>query len=274
MSSSIQALSGECRRVRELLIQLETSVGWDSVKETDEDLSSVVLQHRALDDREYCLTVKIGPGFPGDASAVSYTTDDIPTTNGGGGANHSWYTKFNEFNLGSLYSEFVRQIDTLAPLRKALRDLDTHTWVLDPPPPVQGLNHLYRRIVVSKGPPATVRTLRQALARNHHNYDPDYSLVQNIERVLDLELPPPPMETAADAEENEDFHVDCGICYSFKLGQALPDRACDQNPKCGRLFHEECLLEWIRSSPDYRTSFQTFFGKCPYCDTQISCQMT
>ena len=98
--------------------------------------------------REYCLTVKIGPGFP-DASAVSYTTDDIPTT--GGGADHSWYNKFNEFNLGSLYSEFVRQIDTLAPLRKALRDLDTHTWVLDPPPPVQGLNHLYRRIVVSKG---------------------------------------------------------------------------------------------------------------------------
>lgn len=288
--SSIQASSRECRRVREILTQLENAVGWDNVKDSDDNFGSVELIHRgALDDRVYCLTVKIGPEFPDGAGSLSYHTDDIPP-------NHNWYNfsgSKSRTNLGSLYAEFVRQIGTFGPLRRALRDLDANSWVLDPPPPVSGLSHLYRRIVVSRGvsvqvtldpndleslpdlkflgPPGKVRSLRQALARNHHNYDQDYSLVQNIERVLDLELPPAPME--ADTA-NEDFNVDCGICYSFKLGNALPDKACDQNPKCGRLFHEECLLEWIRSSPDYRTSFQTFFGKCPYCDAQISCQMT
>ena len=69
--SSIQASSRECRRVREILTHLESSVGWDNVKETDDNFSSVVLVHRALDDREYCLTVRISPEFP-EAGSMSY----------------------------------------------------------------------------------------------------------------------------------------------------------------------------------------------------------
>ena len=38
-------------------------------------------------------------------------------------------------------------------------------------------------------------------------------MVQNLERVLDLELPPPPMESDAAAGDADQYQVDCGICY-------------------------------------------------------------
>jgi len=294
-AGSILSSTRECRRIKELINQLRT-LGWENVSETDPEFSKVVLVHRAIDDREYCLTVRIGPTFP-DPGSVALQTDDVPP-------NHAWFNTAGAksgktFSLIHLYTEFVRQITLFGPVRRALRDIDNHSWVVDPPPPVNGLRHgLYRRIVVSRGvslqvildpndlsslpdlkflgPECKVHSLRQSLARNHHNYDPDYSVIQNIERVLDLELPSgPPDDVGADEMNMGDgYDVDCGICYSFKLGTAIPDKSCDQNPKCGRLFHAECLLEWIRSDPDHRTSFQTFFGKCPYCDTQISCQMS
>ena len=79
------------------------------------------------------------------------------------------------------------------------------------------------------GPESKVHSLRQSLARNHHNYDPDYSVIQNIERVLDLDLPSgPPDDVGADEMNMGDgYDVDCGICYrcgsqkrSFLLGKS------------------------------------------------------
>ena len=39
------------------------------------------------------------------------------------------------FSLIHLYTEFVRQITLFGPVRRALRDIDNHSWVVDPPPP-------------------------------------------------------------------------------------------------------------------------------------------
>lgn len=60
----------------------------------------------------------------------------------------------------------------------------------------------------------------------------------------------------------------CAICYSYRLDDAIPDRVCD-NERCARPFHSMCLVEWLRSSADARTSFDTVFGACPYCSEAI-----
>ena len=79
--------------------------------------------------------MELSPDFPAFPS-VKFATDDIPP-------DHHWYPANKAsgskagFNLGSLYAEFVRQIGTFGGVRRALRDLDCHTWVIDPPPPVQ-----------------------------------------------------------------------------------------------------------------------------------------
>ena len=60
-----------------------STIGWENVSETDPEFSKVVLVHRAIDDREYCLTVRIGPTFP-DPGSVALQTDDVPP-------NHAWF---------------------------------------------------------------------------------------------------------------------------------------------------------------------------------------
>jgi hypothetical protein len=62
---------------------------------------------------------------------------------------------------------------------------------------------------------------------------------------------------------------ECGICYTFKLNDELPDKVCEE-PRCGRGFHPSCLAEWLHALPETRHSFGTLFGECPYCGTAIS----
>ena len=119
-----------------------------------------------------------------------------------------------EFHLSDLYSNFVQCVEKYRPLRRMLRDLDENTWVLDPPagPARKSMEYPYRRVVISKGVSLHVdlmlensinqlpclkflgcdekiRPLREILSRNLENYDPDYTLVQNLESVLELEFP-------------------------------------------------------------------------------------
>lgn len=119
-----------------------------------------------------------------------------------------------EYELISIYSNFVTNIEKYRPLRRMLLDLDENTWVLDPPkgPAQKSLEYTYRRVAISKGvslqielkPEAfsnqlpglkflgsdeNVRTLREVLCDNLENYDSDYTLVQNLERVLEFEFP-------------------------------------------------------------------------------------
>ena len=119
-----------------------------------------------------------------------------------------------KFKLADIYSAFVHNVEKYRPLRRMLRDLDENTWVLDPPdgPARKNLENTSRRIAISKGislqvdldPNVSmnelpglkflgaddkVRPLRDVLSRNLERYDPDYTLVQNLERVLEVEFP-------------------------------------------------------------------------------------
>eukprot|EP01027_Heterolobosea_sp_BB2_P011504 GEZU01016744.1.p1 GENE.GEZU01016744.1~~GEZU01016744.1.p1 ORF type:complete len:153 (+),score=10.88 GEZU01016744.1:140-598(+) len=83
----------------------------------------------------------------------------------------------------------------------------------------------------------------------------------NLQRVLGIEFPRPKEAL------KEDFSVECGICYSYRLNNQIPDKVCDN---CCMPFHRVCLFEWLRSVPSTRQSFDTLFGNCPYCSASIT----
>ena len=120
----------------------------------------------------------------------------------------------NVFELFDIYFNFVKSIEKYRPLRRMLRDIDENTWVLDPPEGSDRMNleYTYRRVAISKGvslqidlkienclnqlpslkflgPEDKIRPLRELLGQNIDKYDSDYTLVQNLEMVLELEFP-------------------------------------------------------------------------------------
>ena len=120
----------------------------------------------------------------------------------------------NVFELCDIYFNFVKSIEKYRPLRRMLRDIDENTWVLDPPEESDRMNleYTYRRVAISKGvslqidlklenclnqlpslkflgPEDKIRPLRELLGQNIDKYDSDYTLVQNLEMVLELEFP-------------------------------------------------------------------------------------
>ncbi|TWW78489.1 E3 ubiquitin-protein ligase FANCL [Takifugu flavidus] len=68
------------------------------------------------------------------------------------------------------------------------------------------------------------------------------------------------------------FSTECGICYSYRLEDSIPDQVCN-DPRCGQPFHQACLYEWLRGLPSSRQSFSVIFGDCPYCSKPITVKM-
>jgi len=102
----------------------------------------------------------------------------------------------------------------------------------------------------------------------HPHRDVSASVLENLERVLQLKFPSP-TDT-----KREEFRLECGICYAHRLSRpgdaeaCLPECCCE-NTHCGRAFHQPCLFEWLQSLPDSRRSFDTIFGSCPYCSEML-----
>eukprot|EP00850_Spirogloea_muscicola_P001594 SM000006S19359 [mRNA] locus=s6:347582:350950:+ [translate_table: standard] len=133
----------------------------------------------------------------------------------------------------------------------------------------------------------------------------DRMLRTNLERALRVSLPGPGSVAAAG-----DVTSDCSICYTYHLASdeqhaavsktategtsraapaPIPDQICN-NEACGRPFHQACLPRWLQSllttrrqaffkdmlvAPAIwlRVSFDTLFGRCPYCLGDISVRM-
>ena len=85
----------------------------------------------------------------------------------------------------------------------------------------------------------------------------------NLENVLRMQFP------SKELRNDEDFALECGICYSASLDGVVADRVCELE-QCGRPFHNSCLFEWLQSNPSARQSFNTVFGQCPYCSQPIT----
>eukprot|EP00043_Microstomoeca_roanoka_P006216 m.61174 g.61174 ORF g.61174 m.61174 type:complete len:434 (-) comp13324_c0_seq6:294-1595(-) len=114
------------------------------------------------------------------------------------------------------------------------------------------------------GPDHAVAPLVSALS--NHSWDGTQSLTFNLQAVLG------PFRAAGESDHitTEDVSaVECGVCYTYKLDSVFPDEVCP-NKRCSRAFHAACLEEWLRALPETRQSFNTLFGACPYCESQIT----
>lgn len=82
--------------------------------------------------------------------------------------------------------------------------------------------------------------------------------------------------------DEEDIGAECSICYAFYLpgpsggadssGGSIPEESCSA-PRCGRLFHKQCLVEWLQSDASSTRAFNTLFGQCPFCTNTISIKL-
>ncbi|KAL4376979.1 hypothetical protein GQ457_02G015570 [Hibiscus cannabinus] len=140
-----------------------------------------------------------------------------------------------------------------------------------------------------------VNSLRKTWKRNVDRWVRDNAFSENLERLLNTQLPRP-------ADEEKNNHLDeCGICYAqyLPIGSALhaldvseqlfadltlkchvgdehgpktgnaTDYTCENN-SCSKAFHSMCLVDWLRSITTTRQSFNVLFGNCPYCSEPIA----
>lgn len=288
----------EARRLRKILQQLQ-NLGWSKVENVDQDFQKVILIHRDENtEKVHELSMILPDNYPSQPPNQMCCKDLPPSLLGHiltPNTDEETNTESKVFTLVDIYSNFVDNIEKYRPLRKMLRDLDENTWVLDPPDESSrnSLEYTYRRVALLKGvslqidfnPENSVNQLpalkflgsdektcplREVLSSNMEDYDPDYTLVQNLERILELEFP-----QRECLEEQEDLNLECAICYSYRLGDQFPTESCDDPAGCGKSFHEACLFEWLRSLPEQcsKMSFRSIFGQCPYCEKPISCRM-
>ncbi|XP_004289377.1 PREDICTED: E3 ubiquitin-protein ligase FANCL isoform X1 [Fragaria vesca subsp. vesca] len=117
-----------------------------------------------------------------------------------------------------------------------------------------------------------VNLLRDRWRRNSNRWGRDKKFLDNLERILETQLPRP-----VDVEKN-DQELECGICYAHSLpvDDELRDKSgtgtdytCD-NTSCKRTFHSICLMDWLCSITTTRQSFNVLFGSCPYCSEPVA----
>ena len=199
--------------------------------------------------------------------------------------------------MAAVVAEYQAALTHWQPLFDQLDDLDQHCWVVEPEKPTREAcfrriaigNHRSLHIVLDPARPnsapqsvmvygsdSLVRPLREALNAGLGSWDGSTTVRANLERIMGIMLPARPRRqgeggSAADEMALEEHSAECGICYSLRAHEAgeLPEKVCN-NPKCGRPYHNECLVEWLHSLPNTVQSFGTLFGKCPYCSDSIS----
>lgn len=264
---------------RRLFVEM-SGIGMDNLVSIDEDMTKISLQIVDGDGRIHPIKVS----FPGDyPRQAPLCTTDLPKE-----LDLVWLPGFSINNVLVQYRELI---DSLQETWRVLEDIDQHTFVLEPenrPGCFVSRAITTRRIAISRGcsiqidvdisqpreicecrffgSETIIRPLRLKLSQGLGLWDPQNKLPrQNLEAILGLEFP-------VMTKTNEvEFNSECGICYSFKLQDAIPDRTCD-NEQCQRPFHRSCLFHWLKSLPSARQSFHTVFGVCPYCSHPITVQ--
>jgi E3 ubiquitin-protein ligase FANCL len=265
-------------------------VGWDCVQRVEEGmLGQLELGVELLvDTRRHPLSMRLPPDYPLSPPICSAALPAHVELRWDAGAGHS------QPRLKQVIDQYVAAIHSYDALWSELELLDERAWVLEPTAPTGACT--YRRLALGPscavgvelhlaapraapecrfyGAESSVAPLRQALNANLHSWSLHRTVLDNLEACLGTRLPS--AEAAAEArraaqntEAADTGHgAPCAICYAYRLDGAIPERVCD-NGRCARSFHSACLVEWLRSSAEARTSFDTVFGTCPYCTEPI-----
>lgn len=262
----------------ERLVGELAAVGWDSLASVGPSLR--VIRLRAVDaaGREHALELELPPDYPRSPPRCSA---DLPAP-----LQLRW-----EDGAGRTLLAVARQhrdaVERYQAFWDVMDEFDSRCWVLEPAGPSRAVAS--RRVAVARhaslhvevdpaqplavcecrflGAEAAVGPLRSRLNERLFAWDAAATPLANLQRLLGVEFPPPTTAT------REEFTVECGICYSYRLDGAVPDRVCD-NARCSRPFHCACLFEWLKALPDSRQSFGTVFGNCPYCRHPVTVSLS
>ncbi|XP_065832616.1 E3 ubiquitin-protein ligase FANCL-like [Oscarella lobularis] len=252
-------------------------IGWDRVKSVDASFSSIQLKAWDSRQRLHVLTVKIPKQYP--AVALSCLAD-LPL------AFEPHIPEDKDSYLSNLYSEFEYSLAQYEDFWDLFDELDEKTWIIEPEH--RNRSSTMRRIAIGTnssvqidvdpinprgipecrflGPDHVVSQVRQRMGETLELWNAQLSLFTNLQTLMGIDFPSPQVTN------KEDFSMDCGICYAYRLDGKTPDKVCD-NSRCGRFYHQACLYEWLRGLATCRQSFGTLFGECPYCEQPITIKM-
>ncbi|XP_037804327.1 E3 ubiquitin-protein ligase FANCL-like [Penaeus monodon] len=261
-----------------LLSHIE-AIGWSKVSQVSTDFSMIYLETKDERERLHSLRVKIQSGYP---SVEPVVEADLPVD-----IDITWNTSEG---LSCIMSAWEEKLSTLQELWDALDELDETALVLDPPNPTR--KHTSRRILLSNhvsvqltvsiahprslpqchllGSSHLTAPLNARLTNNYDEWDPERSIVSNLEIVLGVDVVKSMSRESGEDAGGSDWSAECAVCYCLHLEGALPDLTCDH---CSQAFHVQCLYEWLCSVPNSRQSMNFIFGECPYCTQLISCKV-
>lgn len=256
------------------LIEEMNTIGWGRLHSIDNSLKSVEVTAKDKANRSHLLTMN----FPADYPATMPTCSaDLP-------AQPKWQP--TSASITEALKQFEKMLEEFQEFWNMLDDIDNNTWVLEPER--KNYSAQLRRIALGNhcsicvtvdwkrprsipesqflGSDSLISPLRDSFNNNLGKWNLSKTLRENLETVLGVTFPSPK------TSNKEDFSEECGICYSFRLENMIPDRVCD-NQKCSKGFHRSCLSSWLRAIPGAKQSFDTVFGECPYCNSPISVKM-
>ncbi|KAK7104787.1 E3 ubiquitin-protein ligase FANCL-like [Littorina saxatilis] len=258
---------------RKIVEEME-KIGWEKLVNVDASFQNLTLQCEDAAHRQHRLIVHLGAQDSTPPQCVA----DLP-----GKFSFQWSAKGH---VSDLMKQFEAALVRYQQFWDAVESVDQKTWVLEPDTP--SFSACSRRIALSPGTSVqitvdprhptsmpecrflgadqVINPLKDKLNSNIHLWDNSSSLVSNLETLLEVSFPSPTNS------KKEDFSLECGICYSYRLGDEIPDKVCDDT-HCGQPFHHSCLYEWMRSLPSCQQSFNTIFGECPFCTKPITIKL-
>jgi E3 ubiquitin-protein ligase FANCL len=215
---------------KDLIIGLQR-VGWENVIEVADDLKYCVLQCIDIRNRKHQIRIE-----PVTADGVPVIMFDLPCKNDIFQEVISPLQQRQillEMLFHKLYEKFVSLVNSFQDLWDALEDIDRHCWVIEPEKPSRSCS--FRRIVLEKnctmqidlnpencltepcsctfyGSNSVTEALQlKFMERSRSEWNTDRSPRENIEAILMLALP------SKQLQKTEDFGLECGICYTFKI---------------------------------------------------------
>ncbi|KAJ9578259.1 hypothetical protein L9F63_005529, partial [Diploptera punctata] len=256
---------------KHIISELET-LSQENIVYVSNVMNEVKLQ--AIDSAARChyLTLLLGMSYPSTPPVIQV---DLPEQVAIGLKKSS--------SIAGIYKSFVQHVTALQKFWKSMDEIDSKCWILDPDNPTRKDSH--RRIMIGNnvsvqitvdplnaserpdikflGSERAIMPFQESLAENFEKWNGEKDFVQNLKFVLGLsEFPAAPMESGNSQDLVQ--KGDCCICFAARLNGELPSRACN-NEKCGMMYHEACLFEWLQTLPSSSKSFNYIHGDCPNC---------
>ncbi|XP_065058605.1 E3 ubiquitin-protein ligase FANCL-like [Rhopilema esculentum] len=252
-------------------------LGWEKLLHLDASFSSMTLIAKDVASREHLLNVQY---HTQDGARTLLCQTDLP-------APFRPIIKAKDGGICYVHQQFVQELEKHQDFWDIIGEFDENCWVLEPE--TQSWSCCFRRVALGSkasllvtiapsqprslpvcrflGPDQVVGPLRSKWNHDIALWDVEKTVLCNIKDILEIDLPAPL------DKKTEDFSMHCSICYAYRLNDEVPEVACDDS-RCGQLFHSACLIEWFRSLPNFRQSFNVMFGECPYCSTPMTVKMS